>query len=86
MPIYPVEVEDKDKFIDDQRRSNYQKSLENIYPSHYLVPNCDQPEVIKMINSKYGEIQQQQQKAGETKHLASTFGTTRVGNSSLIAH
>ena len=86
MPIYPVEVEDKDKFIDDQRRNNYQKSLENIYPSHYLVPNCDQPEVIKMVNNKYGDIQHQQQKGGEKKNLASTFGTTRVGNSSLIAH
>ena len=84
MPIFPIEVEDKDKFIDEQKRANYQKSLENIYPSHYLLPNCDQPEVIKMINNKYGEIQQQ--KTVETKHMGSTFGTTRMGNSSLIAH
>lgn len=54
MPIYPVEVEKKDKHIDDRRRVNYQESLESIYPSHYLMPNCDQPEIISMISQKCG--------------------------------
>ena len=82
-PIYPIEVEQKDKFIDNRRRANYEKSLENIYPSHYLMPNCDQPEVIKMINSKYGEIENRQEE--RRKPMGSTFATTAANNSAVEA-
>ena len=79
MPIYPIEVEAKDKQIDNQRRANYEKSLENIYPSHYLLPNCDQPEILKMINSKFGDAEAQ----AERKPMGSTFATTAIDKSSL---
>ena len=82
MPIYPIEVEDKDKHIDDQRRANYQKSLENIYPSHYMLPNCDQPEILKMINEKYGDSQGQA--VSRKKGLGSTMGTT-IGQAQELA-
>ena len=81
MPIYPVEVQANDKHIDNQRRANYEKSLENIYPSHYLLPNCDQPEIITMINNKYGGAESQQ--AERRKPMGSTFATTAIDKSSL---
>ena len=80
-PIFPIEVEQKDKFIDERRRANYEKSLENIYPSHYLLPNCDQPEIIKMISNKYGEPEQVQEE--RKKPMGSTFDTTAANNSAL---
>jgi hypothetical protein len=40
-----------------------------------------------MINQKYGETQTQRKEVVEVKkNMASTFGTTRIDNSSLIAH
>ncbi len=75
-------MEEKDKRIDDKRRENYQKSLENIYPSHYLFPNCDQPEIIEMINNKYGEPQKSVPKE-KVRQMGSTFGTTLANNSAL---
>lgn len=54
MPISPTKVKDKDKNIDDIRRGNYQKSKEEIYPSHYLLRNCEEPEVLKMLSEKAG--------------------------------
>lgn len=81
MPIYPVEVEAKDKHIDNQRRANYEQSLDNIYPSHYLLPNCDQPEILKMINNKYGSAEPEQEE--RRKGMGSTFATTAIDKSSL---
>lgn len=80
MPIYPVEVEAKDKHIDNQRRANYEKSQDNIYPSHYLLPNSDQPEIIKMINGKYGQAESQQDRR---KAMGSTFATTAIDRSPI---
>lgn len=74
MQIFPIEVEQKDKFIDERRKENYQKSLENIYPSHYLMPNCDQPEILSMIKNKYGPSEQAEVPA--KKQMGSTFATT----------
>ena len=79
LQIYPEEVEDKDKYIDEQRRENYQKSLESIYPSHYLLPNCDQPELIKMYNEQAGPREEGQGKA-------ESLAATRANDSSLVAH
>ena len=54
LPISPTRVKDKDKNIDEIRRGNYQKSKEEVYPSHYLLRNCEEPEVLKMISEKAG--------------------------------
>jgi hypothetical protein len=75
MPIFPIEVEQKDKHIDSQRRANYEKSLDNIYPSHYLLPNCDQPEIITMINNKY-KTTEKEHRSERQKPMGSTFATT----------
>ena len=54
MPISPKRVHNKDKNIDEIRRGNYVKSKEEVYPSHYLVRNCEEPEVLKMLSEKTG--------------------------------
>jgi hypothetical protein len=48
----------------------------NIYPSHYLIPNCDQPEIVKMLQEKYPVDNKLQKSGNFTKDLASTYGTT----------
>jgi hypothetical protein len=58
MPIFPIECKPVDRNIDPIRRENYKKSLDNVYPSHYLLPNCEQPEILKMLNEKAGRAVQ----------------------------
>ncbi len=54
MPIYPVRVEGEDKNLDAIRKQNCKKGHEEIYPSHYLLRNCEEPEVLKMLSNKTG--------------------------------
>ncbi len=52
MQIFPIECKPGDRNIDPIRRDNYVKSLDNVYPSHYLLPCNEQPEVLKMLQKK----------------------------------
>lgn len=52
MPIYPIKVDGVDKDIDAIRIANCKKGKEEVYPSHYLLRNCEEPEVIKMLGGK----------------------------------
>ena len=54
MPIYPTDVENKHKNLDEKRRNNYHKSKNNVYPPHYLLPCNEQPEIQKMLLAKGG--------------------------------
>ena len=54
MPIYAKKVEGEDRNIDAIRIGNCKKGKEEIYPSHYLIRNCEEPEVVKMLSEKTG--------------------------------
>ena len=54
MPIFPIQCEGEDRNLDQIRRENYFKSKEEPYPSHYLLRNCEEPEVLKMLSQKAG--------------------------------
>ncbi len=41
--IYPIEVEDDHKNLAAHKHENYEKSLSNVYPAHYLLPCNEQP-------------------------------------------
>lgn len=54
MPIYAKKVEGVDRDIEGIRIANCKKGKEETYPSHYLLRNCEEPEVIKMLGEKSG--------------------------------
>jgi hypothetical protein len=41
MPIFPKKVEGEDRYIDAIRKGNCKKGHEEVYPSHYLLRNCE---------------------------------------------
>lgn len=44
-PIFPIEVREKDRHLDEIRKQNYVDSVVNCYPAHYLTPNVDYSQV-----------------------------------------
>ena len=40
-PVFPEDVKDKDRNLDELRRQNYFDSVQYNYPAHYLTPNVD---------------------------------------------
>lgn len=64
MPIFPIKCNEEDKNIDHIRKGNYFKSKEEPYSSHYLLRNCDEPEVLKMLSEKAGVAKASGRKTG----------------------
>jgi hypothetical protein len=56
-PIYQTPVEDRHKNLAAKREENYQTSQSNVYPSHYLLPCSEQPEIQKMLVEKSRQTQ-----------------------------
>ncbi len=57
--IFPIEVEDRHKNLAAHKVENYHKSLSNVYPSHYLLPCNEQPEIQKMLMEKSKQLTQE---------------------------
>ena len=79
MPIFPIECKPGDRNLDGIRRDNYEKSKDNIYPSHYLLPNCEQPEILKMFKERTGKVIKKTSNKGEVgRNIQNTRTVTRT--------